>query len=1098
MWIVRYALRRPYTVAVASFMIFLLGFLALESMLVDIFPVIDIPVVGLVWSYTGLSAEDMERRVVIISERAMSTTVNGISRVESQSFPSVGLLRVYFQPGTDIGTAISQINSVSNTILRLLPPGMTPPVIVQYNASNVPVAQMTLTSDSLPEERIFDYALNFIRIKLFTIPGLATPAPYGGKQRQVNIDLDPAALAGKGMSPADVVAALQSSNIILPAGTARIGSLEYNVAMNSSPSAVAEFEKIPIKVVGGRPVTIGGVARVSDGFADQTNVVRVDGRRATYLNILRKADASTLTVVESARKMIPEILAAAPKGLNIKLDFDQSVFVRSAIASVLREALISSMLVSLMILLFLGSWRSVIIVCTSIPLAIFVSIIGLKLTGNGINIMTLGGLSLAIGMLVDDATVEVENIHRNRHLGHPLTVSILNGASQIALPAIMATLAICIVFSPVALLTGPARFLFVPMALAVVFAMLASYVLSRTLVPTLSRMLMASEPLELREDPRSSERARDFHRRREALFERLQNAYGGVLGAALERRRFVLGVFFAILAATVFLPFLVGTDFFPATDTGLMKLHFRAPSGTRIEETERLMAQAEERIRAIVPKDELQTINTMIGVPTFYNLAFVPTDNIGGMDGEILVNLKDGHRPTADYMRRIRRDLTERFPGCSIYFQPADIVSQVLNFGAAAPIDVQVESRDLPKAYEYARRLRDGLRGIPGTEDVAIKQVFDYPNLFVDVDRVRASEMGLSQRDIANSLLTTLSSSQLVAPSYFVNPANNVNYGVVIKTPLRRLASVQDLLNTPVTPGSASALLQAGGAAPPSQAPGAASQRLGNLGSLSSLTGLNLISHVNIQRVVDVTANVEGRDLGSVLGGINRVIRSLGPLPPGMNIRVRGQGEIMNESFRKLGLGLILAMALVYLLMVVLFQSWLDPFIVMVAVPGALIGILWILLLTGTTINVESFLGSIMAVGIAASNSILLVSFANDVRIEKGLSPTEGAFQAGVTRLRPVLMTAAAMIIGMLPTALAFGEGGEQNAPLGRAVIGGLFVATIVTLIMVPVVYSLLRTGIPTIHLLDERLRREEAGLDAIAADPHARAAAAVAETGGV
>jgi multidrug efflux pump subunit AcrB len=1098
MWIVRYALRRPYTIAVAAIMIFILGMLSIKSMLVDIFPVIDIPVVAVVWSYAGLSAEDMERRVVFISERSMSTTVNGISRIESESIPGVGLLRVYFQPGTDIGGAIAQINSCMNTVLRIVPPGMTPPNIVQFNASNVPVVQLTMTSDTLPEEKIFDYATNFIRIKLFTIPGLSTPAPYGGKLRQINIDLDPVALAGKGLSPADVVNALQASNIILPAGTARIGLFEYNIAMNSSPSIVSDFEKIPIKVVGGRPVVIGDVAKISDSFADQTNVVRVDGRRASYLNILRKADASTLAVVASVRKAIPDILAVAPQGLKIKLDFDQSVFVRAAISSVLHEAVVSSLLVSLMILLFLGSWRSVIIVCTSIPLAILTSVIGLKLTGNSINIMTLGGLSLAIGMLVDDAIVAVENIHRNRHLGHPLTVAIVNGSAQIALPAIMATLAICIVFSPVALLTGPARFLFVPMALAVVFAMLASYVLSRTLVPTLSRMLMGTETLGRPEEQPSSGGARLSQRGggRMALFERLQNAYGAVLSAALERRRFTLGVFFALIVATAFLPFLVGTDFFPSTDAGLMKLHFRAPSGTRIEETERLVAQAEERIRAIIPAAELQTVNSMIGLPLSFNLAFVPSDNVGGMDAEILIALKGKHRPTEGYMRRIRRDLSERFPGSSVYFQSADIVSQVLNFGLAAPIDVQIESRDFMKSYAYARRLRDGMRRVPGAEDVVIKQVFDYPNLFVDVDRVRASEVGLTQRDVANSLLTTLSSSQLVAPSYFVNPSNNVNYFVVVKTPLPRLSAVQDVLNTPITPPSAGTLLQPGGFAPPAQALGSASERLGNLGILSSLSGLDEVNHVNVQRIVDVTANVEGRDLGSVLSGIDRQISALGKLPTGMAIHVRGQGEIMDEAFRKLGLGLGLAIALVYLLMVVLFQSWLDPFIVMVAVPGALIGILWMLLLTGTTINVESFLGSIMAVGIAASNSILLVSFANDVRVEKGLAPLEGAYQAGLTRLRPVLMTAVAMIIGMLPTALALGEGGEQNAPLGRAVIGGLLVATAVTLIVVPVVYSLLRTGLPTLHLLDERFRREEAGLDPYAKDPHALARAAAAETG--
>jgi len=1086
MWIVRYALRRPYSIAVAAIMIFIMGFLSIKSMLIDIFPVIDIPVVGVVWSYPGLSAEDMERRVVVISERAMSTIVGGIARIESQSIPGIGLLRVYFQPGTDIGAAIAQINAAMNTVLRSTPPGITPPVIVQFNASNVPVAQYTLTSDTLTEEKIYDYALNFIRIKLFTIPGLSVPAPYGGLQRQINIDVQPSELNSKGLSPNDVVNALVSSNIILPAGTARIGRYEYNVQVNSSPTFVPDFGNIPIKIVGGRPVLMGDVAKISDAYADQTNIVRVDGRRASYLNILRKSDASTLTVVEAARKLIPEILAVAPKGLKIKLDFDQSVFVRAAIGSVLREAFVSSVLVSIMILVFLGSWRSVIVVCTSIPLAIFCGIIGLKLTGNSINIMTLGGLSLAIGMLVDDATVEVENIHRNRHLGLPLTVAILTGASQIALPAIMATLAICIVFSPVALLTGPSRFLFVPMALSVVFSMLASYVLSRTLVPVLCRMLMVSEPLDLREDPNSSEKLRELHRKREGLFESLQNFYGGILEAALARRTFVLGVFFSVLAASLFLPFLVGTDFFPSTDTGLMKLHFRAPSGTRIEETEKLVARAEERIRAIIPEDELQTINSMIGVPINYNLAFVQTDNVGGMDAEILISLKEDHHPTVGYMKRIRADLATNFPGSTIYFQSADIIGQVLNFGVSAPIDIQIEGRDVLASYGYARRLRDRLHAIPGVEDTAIKQVFDYPNLFFTVDRVRASQVGIAQRDVSNSLLTSLSSSLLVAPSYYVNPNNNVNYSVVVKTPLRELASVQDILNTPITPPAAGSLLQAGGFAAPSLAAGAPSERLGNLGLMTSLTGLDEINHLNVQRIVDVTANVESRDLGSVLSDINREIKALGKLPPGVAIHVRGQGEIMNEAFSKLGLGLVLAIALVYLLMVVLFQSWLDPFIVLVAVPGALIGILWMLLATGTTINVESFLGAIMAVGIAASNSILLVSFANDVRVEKKVSPIEGARLAGLTRLRPVLMTAAAMIIGMLPTALALGEGGEQNAPLGRAVIGGLLVATIVTLIVVPVVYSLLRTAEPSLHLLDERMDKEEAGMHPHDAPPGA------------
>ena len=1089
MWIVRLALRRPYTVAVACMLIFMGGLLCLRGMLVDIFPVIDIPVVGVVWAYNGLSAEDMERRVVIISERAMSTTVNGIARIESQSIPGIGLLRIYFQPGTDIGSAIAQISSVSSTILRILPPGMTPPNVIQFNASNLPVAQMTLSSETLPEEKIFDYALNFIRIKLFTIPGLATPAPYGGKQRQINVDIDPRALTAKGLSPADIVAALQASNLILPAGTARIGKFEFNVTMNSSPSSVDMFKQIPVKIVGGRPILLGDVARISDSFADQLNVVRINGHRAAYLNILRKANASTLAVVEATRNVLPDIQAVAPKGMEVKLDFDQSIFVKAAISSVMREAILSSILVSLMILAFLGSWRSVMVVCTSIPLAILVSIIGLKFTGNTINIMTLGGLSLAIGMLVDDATVEVENIHRNRALGHPMTIAILNGASQIALPAIMATLAICIVFFPVVLLTGPARYLFIPMALSVVFAMLASYVLSRTLVPSLSRMLLENEThgAETPNVGATAWQARwnRFNQKREALFAKFQTRYTQSLSWTLSRRRLVLSVFFSLFGLTLLSAFLIGTDFFPSTDTGIMKFHFRAPSGTRIEETEKMIERVEDQIRKIIPAKELETINAMLGVPISYNLAFVSTDNVSSMDAEVLVALKPHHHATGRYIRQLRAVLAEQFPGSSIYFQSADIVNQVLNFGLSAPIDVQIEGADVFKSYGYARVLRDKMRVIPGLSDVVIKQAFDYPTLRVNVDRQRAAFAGLTQRDVANSLLTALTSSAQVAPSYFLNPINNVNYTVAVKVPLPKLSTVNDLLSVPVTPAlpgnpnqTAPNAINQEDWPVPGRLPSLQTQRLGNISGLESQTTLNQVNHFNVQRVVNVTANVEGRDLGTVSRQIDKAVASLGKLPPGVRITVRGQGDVMRESFGQLGLGLLVAIALVYLLMVTFFQSWLDPFIVMVAVPGALMGILWILLVTGTTINVESFLGSIMAVGIASSNSILLVSFANEIRVEKNVDALQGALTAGQTRLRPVLMTAIAMILGMLPAAFGLGEGGEQNAPLARAVIGGLIVATGVTLFIVPIVYSLLRQKPPTAHALDEKFEAEARGED--------------------
>ena len=1094
MWIVRLALRRPYTIAVMCLLILIMGILSLSWMAVDIFPAIDIPVVAVVWQYNGLSAQEMERRVVLVSERAYSSSVNGIERIESQSIPGIGLLKVYFQPGTDIGAAIAQMGATSSTVLRILPPGMTSPTILQFNAANVPVTQVTLSSKTMPEEKIFDYGVNFIRLRLFTIPGLSTPAPFGGKNRQVSIDIDPAALKAKGLSPADLVSALQAGNLIIPSGTARVGGREYSIQMNSSPATVEEFKQIPLTVAGGQPVLLGDVARVYDGFADQTNIVRVNGNRATYMVILKHADASTLAVVDATRAMLPQIQAAAPEGLEMHLDFDQSTFVRAAIKGVVTEALVSSVLVSLMILVFLGSWRSMAIVCTSIPMAILVGIIALKLSGNTINIMTLGGLSLAIGMLVDDATVEVENIHRNRGMGKPITVAILDGAAQIAVPAIVATLAICIVFFPVVLLEGAAKYLFVPLALAVVISMLASYVLSRTLVPTLARMLMPGEHHEPGETgaahgilpdagPRRGAVDRffiAFNPKRDAVMNAFTGGYTRLLELALEHRIFVLQVAGGIVAITVCLFWVVGMDFFPSVDVGLMKLHFRAPSGTRIEETEKLVGRMESRIRQVIPPDQVATINDMIGVPPGYNLAFVSTDNAGPMDGEILIQLAPHHRPTRDYMRRIRKELAPEFPGCTLYFQSADIVSQVLNFGTAAPVDLQVEGPDLGRDQTLASRLRGDLQGIPGLVDVRIKQVMDYPGLKLTVDRERAAQLGLTQQNVANTLLITLASNAIVAPSYFLNPANGVNYQVNAKVPMAQVDSIQSLLATPVTAASAAPILQPDPGRPVLAQPTAPGQTLGNLATVLPMTTPNEVDHMTIQRVVDVMANVEGRDLGAVVSRIQDKVKALAPLPPGTYIRLRGQNEVMESSFRALGLGMILAVALVYLLMVVLFQSWLDPFIIMTAVPGALVGILWMLALTGTTLNVESLMGSIMAIGIATSNSILLVSFANDVRVERPeLSSLQAALEAGRTRLRPVLMTALAMIIGMVPMALSLGEAGEQNAPLGRAVIGGLLLATVVTLFVVPVIYSLLRVKPPTKHELDDRFQIEQQGSQA-------------------
>lgn len=1065
MWIVRLALRRPYTVAVMALLILLMGILSLTRMQTDIFPIIDIPVVAVVWSYPGLSAEDMERRVVLISERAYSTTVNGIERIESQSIPGVGLLRVYFQPGADIGSAISQLSSVSSTLLRITPPGMTPPNIIQFNASNVPVAQLTISSPTLPEQALTDYALNFVRIRLFTIPGLSTPAPFGGKLRTVIVDVDPAALASKGLSPGDVVTALQQSNVILPAGSSRMGETEYNILVNSSPTTLDGLAAIPIKVVNGQPVQIRDVARVSDTFVQQTNIVRVNGRRATWLAILKHANASTLAVVDATREALPAIQAAAPQGMEFRIDFDQSVFVRGAIKSVVREAVIAAILVSLMVLAFLGSWRSVVMVSTSIPLAILTAIVGLFLLGQTINVMTLGGLALAIGMLVDDATVEVENIHRNHAMGKPLTVAILDGARQVATPAIVATLAICIVFFPVVFLYGPAKFLFTPLALSVVLSMLASYVLSRTLVPSLARKIM-----EDREKPPGR-----LNRLRVRALDRLQHHYGNALDRVMAHRAVALVAATLLIGITIILALFIGTDFYPRVDAGQMRLHVRARVGLRIEETEKVVAEVERAVREIIG-DELSAINDMIGVPVYYNLAFVPTDNTSGMDAEMRIGLGPRHRPTEIWQRRLREELPARFPGVEFYFMPADIVTQVLSFGVPAPIDVQIEGADLARSFALARRLQGEIALVPGAVDVHVRQVLDYPALRVEVDRLRAAQVGLTELNVSNSLLVALTGSGTVSPSYFLNPQNNVNYTVAVRVPPSLIESVPQLAAVPLVPPAPINTRTNPLLPNPMAVPRAPAQTLGNIATISPDATPTQIDHYTVQRVIDVAASVDGRDLGSVARDIRARIDALGPLPPGQRVTLRGQYEVMRDSFTSMGGGLVLAIILVYFLMVILFQSWIDPLLIMGAVPGALVGILWMLAATRTTLNVQSLMGAIMAVGIAVSNSILLVSFANDRRAGEDPGAHAAIIEAARTRLRPVIMTALAMIIGMLPMALGLGEAGEQNAPLGRAVIGGLLVATVMTLLIVPVLYSLLRKTAPRRHLLDEQFQREAAG----------------------
>ncbi len=1069
--LVRLALKRPYTSAIAAFIVMLSGALSVTRMIVDIFPSIDIPVVLVAWNYGGLSAEEMERRVVLVAERSYAQNVDGVDHIESQSISGTGIIKIYFSPGASLGGAMAQINAVNNQVLRVMPPGMTPPILVPFNASSVGVVQMTTSSKTVPEQDIVDYTFNFIRLKLFTIPGIALSAPYGGKSRMIIVDLDPARMAAKGVSPNDVVQALQASNVIVPAGVARIGEREYSVGINSSPGAVAQFANLPLAVRNGIPVTLGDIAKVGDSFANQTNIVHVNGERATYVTILRHADASTLAVVEATRAILPEIKAAAPDGLDIRLDFDQSVFVRSAIHNVLEEALISSILVSIMILVFLGSWRNMLIVSASIPLSIGAALAGLLATGQSINLMTLGGLALAIGLLVDNATVTIENIHRNQALGKPLTVAILDGCAEVITPLTVATLAICIVFLPVFLLEGAARYLFIPLGITVVLAMVASYALSFTVVPTMARMLLP--------DHGHAQPGR-FFRAFERGFDAVREGYGRALAACLGARAFVLACFLGLLAASGMLATVVGMDFFPTADVGIIKLHYRAPPGTRLEVTERNVLAVQKKIREVVGDDEIQTINDVVGVPFSSNLAMLPSDNVSSADADILIQLRKGHRPSLEHVRALRAALPEAFPEALFYFQNADIVSQVLNFGLSAPIDIQISDPNFARSYEIAQRILKELRRVPGVADPHIKQILDAPALQIEVDRLRAAQLGITQRDVSNNLLVSLSSSSLVAPSYFLNPANNVNYFVAVRQPMEVVETVDDLMRLPVSQPQVqppATVANQFAAAQYATMPNAPVTRMADIASVRPRGTLAAISHHSVQRVIDVAANVDGRDLGSVASDVRRIIAEVSrDLPVTTHIHLRGQPEIMDTSFRNLAQGLVIAVILVYALLVVLFQSWVDPLIIMMAVPGALIGIVWMLAMSGSTINVESLMGTIMTVGISVSNSILVVSFANQLRAGTGMGPLEAVIEAGKTRLRPILMTALAMILGMIPMALGAGEAGEQNAPLGRAVIGGLVAATIATLVIVPVFYTLLRRRPPRLHELDEKFAAEARG----------------------
>ncbi len=1075
-----------------AILIVLMGIVTITRMATDIFPKIDIPVVSVIWSFPGVAPEEMEKRFVTVTERAMTTTVNDIEHIESQSYNGVSVIKVFFHEGAKVEAGVAQVTSITQTLLRILPPGTTPPLILQYSASNVPILQLGLTSKTLSEQQLYDLGLNFIRTQLATVQGAQVPLPYGGKSRQVMVDIDPQKLFGKGLSPADVSNALNAQNVILPAGTQKIGDREYNVRLNSSPEVLQTLNDLPIKQVNNAMVYIRDVAHVRDGFAVQTNIVAQNRVRSALLTVLKSASASTLDIISRVKAALPRIKATLPPELNITQLFDQSIFVRAAINGVVKEGVIAACLTALMILLFLGSWRSTLVVATSIPLSILCSVIILSALGQTLNLMTLGGLALAVGILVDDATVEIENIHRNLAMKKPMVRAILDGASQIAVPAFVSTLCICIVFVPIFFLSGTARFLFQPLAMAVIFAMLASYLLSRTVVPTMVRFLLREHLDEIdtslaqsvegsaggqqkvangsRENPpapRLSGLGQIFgffswtHEKFNHVFEKIRARYVNALRWCLEHRRLVFGAMGAmVLVSLALVPFL-GRDFFPAVDAGQFRLHVRAPAGTRLESTQERFFRVGNAIREVIPPNEIQNVLDNIGLPSSgINLAFGDSSTISSADGEILVALNPNHKPTAQYVRILREKLHRDFPDMEFFFSAPDIVGQILNFGIPAPIDIQITGRD-PKGYDIANEIKTRVAQIPGAVDTHVHQLVHGPDLRVNVNRTRAEQIGLTQNTVAQTMLISLSSSGQTAPNYWLNFQNGVNYQVAVQTPQYKMDTLQDLKNTPVV-------------APNLPRP----ELLGNLATVERRESPVIVNHYNVQPVFDVLANVQGRDLGGVADGVAKVVDSFkSKLPRGTFLSIRGQVQSMNSSFAGLGAGLIFAIVLVYFLMAVNFQSWTDPFIIIMALPGALCGIIWMLFITGTTLNVPSLMGAIMAIGVATANSILIVTFANDERCaHENKNSFDAALAAGFTRLRPVIMTALAMIIGMLPMSLGLGEGGEQNAPLGRAVIGGLLVATVTTLFFVPVVYSLLRKKEFTCDADEEFARQENGG----------------------
>src|SRR5271154_2563038 len=1044
MWIVRLALRRPYTFIVTSILILILGLVSIVRTPVDIFPNIDIPVITVVWQYTGLSPEEMSTRIIFNFERSLTTTVNNIAHMESQSLAGVGLIKVFFQPHTDMGFAISQVTAISQSTVRNLPPGITPPFIIVYNASSVPILQLGLSAPGISEQQLADMGQNFIRTGLITVPGISIPYPYGGKQRTVMGDLNTTALQARGLCPLDVVNTINAQNLILPAGTAKIGGYEYQVDMNGSPQTVNELNDLPIKTVNGSTVYIRDVGFVRDGYTPQTNIVRVNGQRSALMSILKLGDASTLDVIAGVHKMLPSVEASLPLHVDMHALSDQSLFVKASINGVVREGAIAACLTGLMILVFLGSWRSTLIIVVSIPLSVLSSLIILSAIGETINIMTLGGLALAVGILVDDATVEVENINRNREAEPEKDMDevVLDSASQIATPAFVSTLAICIVFAPMFLLSGVARYLFVPLAEAVVFAMLASYFLSRTIVPTMAKYLLRGEKQEAGRGA-SRNPLVSLQKRFERAFESFRRSYRSLLEISLHHRRAFLITFFAFCLGSlaILIPWL-GRDFFPSVDSGTFKLHMRAPTGMRIEETANLCDLVERSIRQQIPAAEVLNVIDNIGLPySGINLSYSNSAPVGTGDADILVTLSNNHHPTDIYVHKLRVALPKQFPGVTFAFLPADMVSQILNFGLPAPIDVQVVGNDLAGNRLYADTLLEKMRFVSGTADLRIQQPFDQPDLNLRVERTKAEELGFSAQDIAQNLLVSLSGSFQTSPTFWLDPKNRVSYQIATQTPQYRADTLQAVENIPITGTDPTA--------PPSL--------MASLVSTQRGTGMAVVSDYNIAPVIDIFGAVAGRDLGGVAADIDKIVAdSQKQLPRGSRVVMRGQVQTMRSSYIGLLSGLAFSIVLIYLLIVVNFQSWLDPFIMISALPAALAGIAWFLFITHTTLSVPALMGAIMCMGVATSNSILVVSFATE-KMQGGSDSISAALEAGFTRFRPVLMTALAMIIGMVPMALGLGDGGEQNAPLGRAVIGGLLFATVSTLLFVPAFFSVLQ-----------------------------------------